>query len=263
MRNYPTDSYEKEEAKKIKAPDWMLEQLKLNPEYVSWGVYEDYMTGGEGWTKAIIVDKWQDLNIGLDELNEVVDFYFEVEKPSRDCDGCESTGYNSKTLELSNNFYSHSSSTGKGWNSEITQEEMEMLIKKQRLGNPLREVMPSLEAINNANRTIGGGNFLYNHDAINRMLLIEFRAKKLGIFGKCRECHGEGSIYTGPCRLSLTLWLIHPRKGASRGVLVKEIQEDELEKVYNFLHEADLRNEMRFSKVEETLQGLKGVGKNL
>ena len=104
----------------------------------------------------------------------------------------------SKTLELSNNFYSHSSSTGKGWNSEITQEEMEMLIKKQRLGNPLREVMPSLEAINNANRTIGGGNFLYNHDAINRMLLIEFRAKKLGIFGKCRECHGEGSIYTGP-----------------------------------------------------------------
>lgn len=53
----------------------------------------------------------------------------------------------------------------------------------------------------------------------------------------CPGCNGDGSIRTGPDRLELRLWLLHPRKGASRGVEVKSVRPEELEGVRTVLRD--------------------------
>ena len=93
MRTYPEDESDQKELARLNAEPWMVEQLKLNPEYVHWGPHEDYMGGkpDEGWRSPILKDTWTDLigkqpelpeglNEGftLDELNEVVHFYFHL-----------------------------------------------------------------------------------------------------------------------------------------------------------------------------------------
>ena len=85
----------------------------------------------------------------------------------------------------------------------ITQDEVEALVAKNRLmdfthtwtpdeGWKRREdgYIPTAEEINEANRTPS----LFGHDAINRHILIEARAKRLGVYGKCPVCNGEGTI---------------------------------------------------------------------
>jgi hypothetical protein len=51
-----------EDLQKANAKPWMLEQLQLNPEYVSWGPYEDYMYTREdsGWNSRIIVETFKE-----------------------------------------------------------------------------------------------------------------------------------------------------------------------------------------------------------
>lgn len=56
----------------------------------------------------------------------------------------------------------------------------------------------------------------------------------------------------GEERLELIFWAIHPRKGASRGVVVSSIQEGDLFDVYAFLARA-------FFNVSKTFDGLKKV----
>jgi hypothetical protein len=120
MRTYPEDESDQKELARLNAEPWMVEQLKLNPEYVNWGPHEDYMGGtpGEGWRSPILKDTWQDLigkqpdepegfNEGftLDELNEVVHFYFHLDRPSIACEVCDQSGYNPATKELGETFY--------------------------------------------------------------------------------------------------------------------------------------------------------------
>jgi hypothetical protein len=57
------------------------------------------------------------------------------------------------------------------------------------------------------------------------------------------ENNGYGAL------LGLQMWFIHPRKGASRGVYLKEIREDEVKIVIDYLKEARNRNYERFSKL--------------
>jgi hypothetical protein len=64
------------------------------------------------------------------------------------------------------------------------------------------------------------------------------------------ECQGEGIIYEEKIpHVSLQLWVSHPRKGASRGILIENIEENEVGGVISFLKEADKRNKDRFSKI--------------
>ena len=57
-------------------------------------------------------------------------------------------------------------------------------------GNDPRLHIPTAEEVN-AYQHKGG---LGRHDAINRFILIEARAKRLGVWGKCHACKGKGEI---------------------------------------------------------------------
>jgi hypothetical protein len=115
---------------------WKIDLLKLNPEYCSWGPYEDYMTAnGAGWRSPQFFESWENFGPwGLDSYNECVNFYFEIDDDD-----------------------DHS--------------------------------------------------------------------------------------------LALILWWLHPRKGASRGIEIKNIQERDRPAIIAFLKEAAQRNAARFSKI--------------
>lgn len=277
MRNYPTEDYELKEIKELNAEQWQINMLKMNPSYVFWGPYEDYMyRDNKGWESRCIIENWDSFDFGLDELNEVVNFYFEVTRENVECESCNGGGYNEKTKIISDNFYRHSGYSNDiietNWSNNITDTEVETLVKKGRLRDFFKDLyrfddkkgwqksvfknkkciwvncdkpkMPSASTVNEWNKNGMG------HDAINRWILIEARANALGVWGYCKKCDGNGHIYTEPkAKLGLVLWVLHPRKGCSRGVHVKEIKKNEVNKIIDYLKEAEKRNTTRFSKL--------------
>ena len=77
--------------------------------------------------------------------------------------------------------------------------------------------LPSAETINKAQRD---GSIVRSHDAINRSICIESRAKREGVYGYCENCDGDGSVYVeDEARVRLQLWVLHPRKGSSKRAL--------------------------------------------
>lgn len=104
----------------------------------------------------------------------------------------------------------------RAWNDKITQDEVLALVKAGRLWDFTRK------PINDEQREVvrkkladGGNSWLpYDngyiptaeevnavqhrgmscHDCINRWVLIEARAKRLGVWGKCSSCRGKGEI---------------------------------------------------------------------
>ena len=51
--------------------------------------------------------------------------------------------------------------------------------------------------------------------------------------------------------MELQLWVLHPRKGCSRGVRIKNVLQSDIPKVIEYLQEARKRNDDRFSKLDE------------
>ncbi len=43
MRHWPKDEYDQKDLARLNAEPWMVDLLKVNPEYTCWGPYEDYM----------------------------------------------------------------------------------------------------------------------------------------------------------------------------------------------------------------------------
>ncbi len=64
--------------------------------------------------------------------------------------------------------------------------KMEMLLLP---GDDARLHVPTADEVNKRNRKRHG------HDVINRWILIEARAKRLGVFGTCSRCKGKGSKF--------------------------------------------------------------------
>lgn len=261
MRSFPKDADDKKELKKLNAEPWMVNLLKMNPSYVYWGPGEDYMSTGEGhgWDRAIIDPTWKESGFkGLDDYNEVVHFYFDVHRNHEECPACKGDGYNPKTSQLSNDFYNHSSSTGQGWGSNITEDEVDALLKSNRLsdlthGMPIG-YRPTAQEVNDWNNHTGkfaGKRGFLGHDGINRWILIETRAKRLGFWGKCPTCKGDGYVFTAPkAHVKLILWVLHPRKGAARGVEISKVDKTDLPEIFDFLKKAHERNTVRFSKLD-------------
>jgi hypothetical protein len=107
VRDYPEadDRYGQAALTEVKAADWMIELLKLNPEYTSWGPGEDAMQSTVGWQESLIFSSWNDfhgpdpedatgetITWELDYLNECVNFYFKVDRPQVDCPKCSPEG---------------------------------------------------------------------------------------------------------------------------------------------------------------------------
>jgi len=284
MRSYNEDDKDDKKELSLLNPDkWMVDLLKRNPEYVYWGPHEDYMwTKESGWDSPIVVDSWKEFKWELDELNELVNFYFEIERESIKCPECSGTGYHPDCMWISESFYHHTSPF-----CSLTQREI--LIKKglaEKFGcdtedRMVRKSFPSEEtfakydpgfkkfcenmkngkgywgedidsddekALSDAGR---GWNSPFGHDCINIHVMVEAKCKKWGIPRTCHGCNGRGSVFTTEkAHVQLVLWMIHPRKGASRGVEIKLIEKKDVPAVLKYLKNAAKRNADRFSKLD-------------
>ncbi len=329
MRNYPTDDYDRAELVRLNAAPWMVDLLKCNPAYCAWGPYEDYMwrpgwdepdatnprRENYGWESRILVPTWADFELELNDLNEIVNFYFSVVRDSEECAECDATGYHPDALVVSKSFYWHSSPfvaetrdmretsdllrafTHEApdpaalrvpgptfrlrigrlcslygepfrqfaddmlrhgcWHNRITQDEVDALVEAGRLWDWDAESrqwrrpdpVPTAAAVNDRE---GAGASLDVHDALNRAILVEQRLKRLGIPKTCPTCAGHGSAFTEPAaHVSLTLWVIHPRKGCSRGVAIERLGEADVPAAKAFLRRAAARNAERFQGIQE------------
>lgn len=247
MRTYPNDKYDKEELERLNAEPWMVKLLKCNPEYPFWGNYEDYMSGGSGWDKPCELESFSEM-WELDELNEVVNFYFEICRENHKCEDCEGSGYNPETKHISDDWYDFAN-TGRRWRENITQDEVEALWEHNRLHCDFKE-KPTAEQVNAWEKGRGIG-----HDSINHYICVEQRAKRLGVYGHCEKCGGYGYIFDEEkAHLELQLWVLHPRKGCSRGVRIKNILQSDIPKVIEYLQTARKRNDERFAKIEDFKQ---------
>lgn len=241
MRTYPTDDYDKEHLEDLNAEQWMVECLKMNPDYPFWGNHEDYMMGGSGWDKPVELENFDEL-WKLDELNEVVNFYFEIDRNNHKCEDCDGSGYNRETKQISDDWYDFEG-TGRRWSNNITQDEVDALWEHNRLQVDFKK-KPTAEQVNEWSKKGFG------HDSINRWICVEQRAKRLGVWGHCPKCNGRGYIFDeDKSHLELQLWFILPRKGCSRGVRITNITKEDLPKAIEYLQEARKRNDDRFSKL--------------
>lgn len=234
------DADDIKELKKLNTESWMLELLKKNPPYVSWGNYEDCMISDSQWGGSVELEHVSDL-WNLDDYNELINFYFQVVRDDVECIDCKGTGLNDGTRKISDDWYDFKH-TGRKWCDNITQDEVDVLWTENRLHD--FKTKPTAEEVNEwSKKTMG-------HDSINQWICVETRAKREGVFGYCSKCDGDGSIFTeAKAHLALQMWFIHPRKGSSRGVYLKNIKENEVDTVLKYLKEARDRNIDRFSKL--------------
>jgi hypothetical protein len=306
MRHAPEDDHDREELAKLNAAPWQVELLSLNPGYSHWGPHEDYMWNDKGgWDSRIIRPSWPKLEIQLDELNEVVNFHFDVLRATKRCETCQGRFYHPDAQWVSESFYKHSSPfreadweservlrmlrgspepppihlhnsypdeetlarykpefrrfceqmrDGDGeWIDKITQDEVDALVAAGRLRQNVGRAHDGLpwipDMVNAAQRT---RDFMGHHDAINKSILIRQRCERFGIPVLCPTCDGSGTVFVEPeAHVALVMWLIHPRKGASRGVEIERIEREDLPAVFAYLKEAARRNAERFAKVVE------------
>jgi len=290
--------YDEKEAARLEAQPWMLDLLKRNPSYVHWGPHEDFMwEKGESWNSAVVDQSWGEFGFrGLDELNEIVNFYFQVTRPSVKCDMCNGNGYHPDAQWVSESWYRHTSpftvpdskedqvkeimvatfgstftapvmgrgqmpdtatlerygpafyehcvttmENGGEWGTAILQDEVDALWDSHRLRFEFKE-KPTAEQVNKWKKSGMG------HDAINSWICIEQRLKRLGIPKFFLKDAATTEIYTGLAYVNLVLWMIHPRKGASRGIEVR-VDEHQVPEALDYLREAARRNTDRFSGV--------------
>lgn len=299
MRYYPEDEYDWSRVKEdLKPDDWALEALKLNPPYLGWGNYEDYMGSKEGgWDSPQELEGPEEL-WSLDDLNELVNFYFFLEREGHECADCEGRGFGPEKNRIFKNFYKHMAKPGEHWAYDLTKDEVETLFQYNRVHwegqrnyrydlnnvtwttNLTKKMMkrdgeiivdkvqgdkwvpcsrpeglPSVEEVNRRYRES-----VIGHDSINCSILVEARAKRQGVNNVCENCKGTGKVYDVPkAELRLQMWMIHPRKGCSRGVIVKNIQKDDMPKVLKHLKTAAERNANRFSKAVEAYEKMSNV----
>lgn len=225
--------------------------------YIGWAPGDDYM-GDSGWSENLTFATWDEFRgftQGDPDLNVVADFYFRLIHDAVKCKACEGSGLNPETQQIAEDFYDFAR-TGRRWCDRITQDEVEALVEHNRLGVFTREFvpgegwkdrhppyMPTADEVNAAERKVG----LMVHDAINRWILVETRAKRLGVYGRCTACGGGGEIRTGPDRLEMLLWVLHPRKGASRGVTIWSVEPERLGDVKTYLRACHQHAAMRFA----------------
>lgn len=119
------------------------------------------------------------------------------------CHRCEGEGLNTATVRIARRFYSFGDRS-RSWFDKITQDEVQALVDEGRLydfthtwkqgeGWKRREdnYIPTADEVNAAQHTRG---LRGHHDTINRWILVEARARRLGVYGKCRVCRGDGYL---------------------------------------------------------------------
>ena len=136
---------------------------------------------------------------------------------SFECKSCDGTGLNPATKKLQDDWYTHSRSDGKpGWKLSLEQEDVQALLDADRLWDFTRVPRTEEEREIAMQKIASGGNSWLpqnngyiptakevnewatkgiGHDSINRWICVKARAKRLGIYGVCDVCDGEGEIW--------------------------------------------------------------------
>jgi hypothetical protein len=297
---YPIDQKDPDalkDAEELGAKPWMLRALTLNPSYMGWGPHEDYMVQQKGrdygWSQNHFIEIWTDFKWEPNDLNVIANFYFHIDRDSKQCETCGGIGAHPDAQWVTESWYKHSSpfttpdfaeyqtkmvvermcgsspiqsviprgqgpkndpylamvakygepftehcmdtiSNGGEWSTNLTQDEVDALWENKRLGLEFKD-KPTAEAVNLWARERKG----LGHDAINRLVCCKARLKRLGIPHYCETCKGGGYIYTAlEPRLELVLWILHPRKGCGRAVVIKNIKEEEVKLAIRYLKKA-------------------------
>lgn len=258
MRSRIESEWDEKEYAKLNAAPWMRRLLDLNPEYTHWGPGEDYMLMPDekgGWSAGIEFESWKEFKIDLDELNEIVHFYFSINRQAVKCSACDGSGYSPQGKHLRDTFFDGA----RGWSRHLKQPDVDALVAAGRLMDFTHTFVvgegwkpkdppatPTAEEVNAW--AVGRG---FGHDSINCNVLVEARCKALSVEPYCARCKGDGYVYTAPeAHVSLVLWLIHPRKGASRGVEVKRVEREDIPAICAYLQEAAQRNADRFKAIQ-------------
>lgn len=130
---------------------------------------------------------------------------------AHECRTCNRTGLNPASQAIAESFYPHQcgGDRQRAWHDKITQDEVQALVDHNRLHDFTHEhvpgkgwqpkdppVVPTAELVNSVQR--GDRSGLLGHDGINRWILIETRARRLGVWGHCAVCGGSGEIWCDP-----------------------------------------------------------------
>lgn len=139
---------------------------------------------------------------------------------SQECKACKGSGLNPATKKLEDDWYTHSRTDGEeGWMYHLEQEDVQALLDHGRLWDftrrPINDeqkkiladlkaqgkasywlpsdngYIPTPEEVNKWARQAG----ISGHDSCNQWICVEARAKRLGVYGKCSYCNGEGHVW--------------------------------------------------------------------
>ena len=229
---------DKDDKKYESLPEYIKKCLAISePFYNGWGNGCNYMRKNNAqWNSDVELDSIDDM-WELDELNEVVNFYFMAERKVKECPLCNGCGLSQKSIIERDNLHYDK--------HNLTEEDLDALIKvgwfKSYCKNPesVSELLMNPE-------------FLYfNIDALRMHTILKNRAK-LGKYDYlCSECKGEGELsLESEYHLALQLWHIYPRKSASCGVLIHNIKESDLPKVFSLLNTARERFNQKLNRIE-------------
>lgn len=133
-------------------------------------------------------------------LNMVWKGYINPYRP-QECKTCEGSGLNKETKQIYDDWYDFAD-TGRKWSNNITQDEVDALIREQRLVDFTHKYVkdegwkpidpPPQITAEMVNKWSSKG---FGHDSINQWICVKTRAEKFGIYGECFFCKGEGKIW--------------------------------------------------------------------
>lgn len=132
---------------------------------------------------------------------------------SIECKSCERTGLNPATKKIDDEWYNFENPSwvnlpnGKrfnnnAWSNHLTEIEVKALVEGNRLHDFTHTWIPGTGWVKNDPVTIPTPEQVnewnqkgFGHDAINKWICVEARAKHLGVYGKCKYCKGEGELW--------------------------------------------------------------------
>lgn len=229
---------DKDDEKYESLPEYIKKCLAISePFYNGWGNGCDYMRKNNAqWNSDVELDSIDDM-WELNELNEVVNFYFRAERKVKECPLCNGCGLSQKSIIERDNFHYDK--------NNLTETDLDALNKdgwfRYYGGKP-----ESLSDLLN-NKKFND----FNIDSLRLYTILKDRAKLGGYNYTCSECKGEGELpVESEYHLALQLWHIFPRKSASCGVLIHNIKESDLPKVFSLLNTARERFNQKLNRIE-------------
>ncbi len=134
----------------------------------------------------------------------------------QECEACSGTGYNEATKKISDMWYNFDNEYEQKWCYNLSQEDVDALVEADRLWDfTRRPINDKQKEVVEKKLEDGGNSWLpydngyeptaeevnewarngMGHDAINKSICVEARAKREGVWGYCELCEGSGRVF--------------------------------------------------------------------